>query len=180
MSTVSTNTRIRSQIKPFSGPPTYLTGWAGYRTFAQIMADCSPLAATILRRRHIDYVDIADALQRGFMVFYEQLSADPNMLVGQSKYAVADPVCNNCHQNYWARHCRHFSFDALDNGNTDHPDEWLVTGLEAHRSEKWAAWATATDTRMDIEQAMGELDRLPEQGQDQNGEGHDPDAPDLD
>jgi len=131
--------------------------------------DCSPLAATILRRRHIDYVDIADALQRGFMVFYEQLSADPNMLVGQSKYAVADPVCNNCHQNYWARHRRHFSFDALDNGNTDHPDEWLVTGLEAHRSEKWAAWATATDTRMDIEQAMGELVERYEQVEEPHG-----------
>ena len=65
--------KIRQQIKPFSGSPTYCTGWAGYRTFAQIMADCSPLAATMLRRRYIDYVDIPDALQRGYMVFYEKL-----------------------------------------------------------------------------------------------------------
>ena len=61
---------IRSQIKPFSGPTTYLTGWAGYRTFAQIMSECSPLAAAIMRERGLDSVDIPDALQRGFMVFY--------------------------------------------------------------------------------------------------------------
>ena len=82
--------------------------------------------------------------------FTKNLMANPNMLEGQSKFAVVDPVCNNCQMNYWSRHRRHLSYDALDNDVTDHPDEWLVTGLEATGNERWAAWATATDARLDI------------------------------
>jgi hypothetical protein len=37
---------IRSQIRPFPRIATYPTGWAGNRTFAEIMDDCTPLAGT--------------------------------------------------------------------------------------------------------------------------------------
>lgn len=78
------------------------------------MEDCSPLAATLMRKRHIDNKDIPDALQRGFMVFWERLVKDPQMLAEESKYAVAFMVEANCHQNYWKRHSRHISLDGLE------------------------------------------------------------------
>ena len=154
------HSKIRSQIKPFSGPPTYITGWDGYRTFAQIMSDCSPLAAAVMRERGVDYVDIPDALQRGFMVFYEKLIADPDLLDGQTRYAVAFPVSSNCHMNYWQRHRRHTSLDGMTANGADDPDEWLLTGLEANRTERWASWATATDMRLDVERAFANLVEL--------------------
>lgn len=153
----SKQSKIRKQIKPFSGPPTYPTGWGGYRTFGEIMGDCSPLAAAIMRERGVDNVDIPDALQRGFMVFYEKLSADPDMLDGQSRYAVAFPVYANCHTNYWQRHRRHTSLEGMTANGAHDPDEWLITGLEANRSERWASWATATDMRLDVERAFANL-----------------------
>ena len=153
----TTRRKIRAQIKPFSGPQTYPTGWNGYRTFAQIMGDCSPLAAAIMRERYIDNVDIPDALQRGFMVFYEKLSADPDMLADDNKYGVAFPVVANCHANYWNRHRRHHSLEGQAQDQSGDTDEWLLTGLESRRSERWAAWATATDVKLDIENAFARL-----------------------
>ncbi|MEP6985647.1 MAG: hypothetical protein ABI970_08615, partial [Chloroflexota bacterium] len=64
----------------------------------------------------------------------------------------------NCGTNYWRRHDRHLSLDALEGVITeDHPDEWMISGLEANRSELWAAWATATDMRIDIERIFAQL-----------------------
>ena len=148
---------IRNKIRPFPRVAVYPTGWGGNLTFAQIMEDCSPLAATLMRKRHVDNKDIPDALQRGFMVFWERLANDPQMLAKESKYAVAFMVESNCHLNYWKRHKRHLSLDGLERDDTDHPDEWLITGLEANRSERWAAWATAVDMRLDIERAFAQL-----------------------
>jgi hypothetical protein len=39
----------------------------------------------------------------------------------------------------------------------DHPDEWMLTGLEPNRSEVWTAWATAADMRIDIEGIFTQL-----------------------
>ena len=148
---------IRFNIRPFPRIAVYPTGWGGSLTFAQIMDDCSPLAVTLMRKRHIDNKDIPDALQRGFMVFWERLVKDPEMLAEESKYAVAFMVEANCHQNYWKRHSRHISLDGLESNDTDHPDEWMLTGFEANRTEQWAAWATAVDMRLDIERAFAQL-----------------------
>jgi hypothetical protein len=143
---------IRAQIRPFPRVATYPTGWAGNRTFAEIMDDCTPLAATLIRKHGIAFQDFPDALQRGFMVVWERLVKDTQMFAHADKYAVARIVEANCGTNYWRRHDRHLSLDALAGIITeDHPDEWMLTGLEANRSEVWAAWATAADMRIDIE-----------------------------
>ena len=149
---------IKNQIQPFPSVATYPTGWAGNRTFAQIMDDCTPLAATLIRKHNIAFRDFPDALQRGFMVVWERLIQDTRMFAHSDKYSVACIVEANCGANYWRRHERHLSLDALEDTITeDHPDEWMVTGLEANRSECWAAWATATDMRIDIERIIVQL-----------------------
>jgi hypothetical protein len=122
------------------------------------MEDCAPLAASLIRKRGVAYQDFPDALQRGFMVVWERLAQDTQMFATEGKYAVARIVDANCGTHYWRRHERHLSLDALAGAiTTDHPDEWMVTGLEANRSEVWAAWATATDLRIDIERIFSRL-----------------------
>ncbi len=149
---------IKVQIRPFPDVATYPTGWAGKRTFAQIMDDCSPLAATLIRKHNIAFQDFPDALQRGFMVVWERLVQETQMFANSDKYSVARIVEANCGANYWRRHERHLSLDALEGTVAeDHPDEWMITGLEASRSECWAAWATATDMRIDIEHIFAQL-----------------------
>ncbi|MBK8030432.1 MAG: hypothetical protein IPK17_13200 [Chloroflexi bacterium] len=148
----------RFDIRPFPRVATYPTGWAGYRTFAEIMEDCTPLAATLIRKHGIAFQDFPDALQRGFMVVWERLAKDTQMFAHADKYIVARIVEANCGTNYWRRHDRHLSLDALEGVITeDHPDEWMITGLEANRSEVWAAWATAADMRIDIERIFARL-----------------------
>ncbi len=159
----STTRSNQEQTHPFQPVVTYPTGWAGERTFAQIMDDCTPLAATLIRKHGIAYQDFPDALQRGFMVVWERLVQDTQMFAHADKYAVVRIVEANCGMNYWRRHDRHLSLDALAGIITeDHPDEWMVTGLEANRSELWAAWATATDLRITFDHRDGfaVLDRL--------------------
>ena len=48
---------FRFNIRPFPRIAVYTTGWGGDLTFAQIMEDCSPLASTLMRKRHIDNKD---------------------------------------------------------------------------------------------------------------------------
>ncbi len=149
---------IRCQIKPFPPVAVYPTGWAGNLIFAQIMTDCTPLAASLIRKHNIAFQDIPDALQRGFMVVWERLVQNSKLFANEDKYTVARIVEANCGANYWRRHERHLSLDALEGTITeDHPDEWMITGLEANRSECWAAWATATDMQIDIESILAQL-----------------------
>lgn len=105
---------IRVQIRPFPRVATYPTGWAGNLTFAQIMNDCTPLAATLIRKHRIAFQDFPDALQRGFMVVWERLVQDTQMFARTDKYTVARIVEANCGTNYWRRHERHLSLDALE------------------------------------------------------------------
>ncbi|MCA9886025.1 MAG: hypothetical protein KC708_23785 [Anaerolineae bacterium] len=52
---------FRFNIHPFPRIAVYPTGWGDDLTFAEIMEDCSFLAATLMRKRHIDNKDIPDA-----------------------------------------------------------------------------------------------------------------------
>lgn len=151
-------TQSRFDIRPFPRVATYPTGWAGRRTFQQIMDDCTPLAAKLIRKHGVAFQDFPDALQRGFMVVWERLVNDTQMFADVDKFVVARIVDANCGLNYMRRHERHLSLDALEGVITkDHPDEWMITGLEANRSERWAAWATAADMRIDIERIFARL-----------------------
>ncbi len=151
---------IRSQIRPLSQVQTYQTGWGGYMTFAQIIESLTPLSVSLLCRwEHAYFNEIPDALQRGFMVLWERLVRNNNLLMHLDKYKAATIVSNNCgmgiekRQKGWQ--C---SFEELTtNSNGANTDEWFVTGLEHHRSEVWAAWASGTDMRIDIEHIMNNL-----------------------
>jgi hypothetical protein len=92
------------------------------------------------------------------MVVSERLARNTQIFAHVDKYVVARIVEANCGVHYWRRHERHLSLDALEGVTTeDHPDEWMITRLEASRSEVWAAWATATDMRIDIEHIFARL-----------------------
>jgi len=146
------------QIRPFPREAVYPTGWAGERTFAQIMDDCTLLASSLIRRyTRINPHELPDALQRGFMVLWERLSKDRRLLADADRIDAVGIVRANMGKNYHERHQRHLSLDALEDQGLDAADEWMVTGMEASRSEVWAAWATATDLRIDIERIMAHL-----------------------
>jgi len=50
------------------------------------------------------------------------------------------------------------SFEELvSDDRHDTADEHAITGWEYNREERWAAWATDIDLRLDVEQVMGKL-----------------------
>lgn len=151
-------TLIRSQIRPFSSRASYPTGWAGNLTFAQIRDGCIPIATRLMKRYAMHSQDIPDALQRGFMVLWERLVDDPEHLADKELFDTACIVHSNCGKHYWDRHNRHINFEDMRLGQErDHPDEWLISGLEQGREERWAAWATAIDRRVDLEATLATL-----------------------
>src|SRR5690606_25255024 len=128
-------TESRFDIRPFPRVATYPTGWAGRRTFEQIMQDCTPLAAFLIRKHGVAFQNFPDAWQRGFMVVWERLVKDTRMFAHADKFVVARMVDANCGLNYLRRHERHLSLDTLEGSVTkDHPDEWMITGMESNRS----------------------------------------------
>lgn len=75
-------TQSRFDIRPFPRVATYLTGWAGRRTFQQIMGDCTPLAAKLIRKHGVAFQDFPDALlpQAGIRVLPQPIPMCSNFL----------------------------------------------------------------------------------------------------
>jgi hypothetical protein len=151
------NSSIRSKIRPFRHFATYDTGWAKDQTFDDIYAVLAPYAVKLFRKYKAFDNEIPDALQRGFMHFWERLSAEPDMLTTMSKTNAVSIILNRGGINIERR--RKMRCDRLEDFSTDSLDydDYTLTGLEHDRSERWAAWATAADYRIDIERIMTRL-----------------------
>ena len=96
---------LKDQIRPFPDVATYPAGWAENLTFAQIMDDCTPLAATLIRKHGKAFQDFPDAVQRRFMVVWEHLEQDTQMFANADKYTVARIVEAQC-LNEYGQTCR--------------------------------------------------------------------------
>lgn len=151
------NLNIRSKIRPFRHFATYNTGWGKDQTFDDIYAVLAPYAVKLFRKYGAFTNEIPDALQRGFMAFWEQLSANPDMLATMSKTQAVSIILNRGGISIERRRKKRYaSLEDLATESSDFED-FALTGLESDRSERWAAWATAADYRIDIECIMTRL-----------------------
>ena len=105
--------------------------------------------------------ELPDCGQIGFMVLWETLSAQRDFLAQTTRRQAVFFILARCKIS--SMRCgenRYDSLDALISSDWHSTsDEHAITGLEADRDERWAAWATDMDIRIDIERIMEKLAR---------------------
>ena len=150
---------FRSQIKPYPRVAVYPTSWAGEMTFQQIYDDLAHYASNVMKNFGVLPYEFPDCLQIGFMALWETLSAQCDFLAEKTRKQTVFFVLARCKIS--SMRCGEYRYDSLDALTTDDwhstSDECAITGLEADRDERWAAWATDIDNRIDIERIMGKL-----------------------
>lgn len=137
----------------------YPTSWAGAMSFEAIYADLASYATNVMKRNGIQPHQLEECLQIGMMALWEQLAAQPDFLTEKSRRQTVFFILARCKistiRDQEGRYDRLEPLVAAEwrgNGN-----EYAITGLEHHRSEIWAAWATHVDMRADIERIMHKL-----------------------
>jgi len=159
MSTSITRNEIRAKIQPIPKGRHFPTGWDGKLTFEQISNEIRPRAARMLLRQYRVWPqDLDDCLQNGLMYIWEQLIADHDFLATTSRLEVAIKVCHRSKSTSIRRRnlrCQYLG-DFWATHDFEHPEEMRIGGLERYQiaGEHWATWATLTDIRIDIEQAI--------------------------
>ena len=153
------SSEFSSQIKPYPRTAVYPTSWAGGMTFQQIYDDLAHYASNVMKHFGILPHEIPDCLQIGFMVLWETLSAQRDFLAQKTRRQAVFFVLARCKIS--SMRCGENRYDSLDALISDDwhntSDEHAITGLEADRDERWAAWATDVDIRIDVEQNMRKL-----------------------
>ena len=163
MSESTIRTKIRQQIKPFQREVTYTTGWAGELTFAELEAQIAPQIANRIKRFGVYGQDIADSVQIGLMRLWLRLVDEPDFLADDTLTRSvwrAIAVCG-CTTILSRNRRYHFFSDMEENTGVD-TDEYAVHGFDRRTQiwdaiERWARFATETDIRMDIEQAINAI-----------------------
>jgi hypothetical protein len=154
---------IRSKIVPFSAvkqkPTQYETSWAGLQTFEQIYENLAHYVSNVMKRNGFRPHEIPECLQMGFMVLWETLTQQPDFLAQKTRQKVVFFVLARCKiSSLRYGEGRYDSYEALTSDDWHSTaDEHAITGLEANRDERWAAWATDVDIRADIERIMCKL-----------------------
>ncbi len=137
----------------------YPTSWAGEITFEQLYVDLASYATNVMKRNGIQPHQLEECLQIGMMALWEQLAAQPDFIAEKTRRQAVFFILARCKistiRDQEARYDRLEPLVAAEwHGNGD---EYVITGLEHHRSETWAAWATHVDMRADIERIMHKL-----------------------
>ncbi|MBE2271226.1 MAG: hypothetical protein IAE80_23530 [Anaerolinea sp.] len=150
---------FRSQIRPYPRTPVYPTTWAGYQTFDQIYDNLAFYASNVMKNFGIRPHELPDCLQIGFMVLWETLTQQPDFLAQKTRRQAVFFILARCKIS--SMRYGEGRYDRLDELITDDwhdtADEHAITGLEADHDERWAAWATDVDMRIDIERIMVKL-----------------------
>jgi hypothetical protein len=163
MSDQQFRTLVRSQIVPFAAvqqkPAEYATSWAGCQTYDQIYDNLAHYASNIMKRFGFRPHEIPDCLQIGFTVLWETLLQQPDFLTQKNRQQAVFFVLARCKISSMRSAARRYdSLDALISDDWhDTADEHAITGLEANRDERWAAWATDVDIRIDVQGIMNKL-----------------------
>ncbi len=153
------NSSIHAQIRPFNRTATYPTSWAGSQSYNEIYDNLAHYASNLMKRFGFRPHEIPDCLQIGFTVLWETLVQQRDFLHDKTRRQAVFFVLARCKiSSMRYRQDRCDSLDALTTEDWHSTaDEHAITGLEADRDERWAAWATDIDTRLDVEQIMHKL-----------------------
>lgn len=150
---------IRSQITPYARVQTYPTGWAGSQSAAQLYDDLVEYAANVMKRNGLQPDERLECLQTGFAALLSTLKSQHDFLAGKSRQQAVFFILARCKSSSLrAYDRRHEGLEAL--GSSDWrstAEEHAITGYEHDRDERWAAWATDVDVRIDIERVMHRL-----------------------
>jgi hypothetical protein len=150
---------IRSQIRPYTQAQTYPTGWTGRQTSAQLYDDLIEYASNIMKRNGLEPHERPDCLQIGFTALLETLKVQHEFLADKTRQQAVFFILARCKSSSLRAHDRrHESLEAYVSTDwRSSTDEHVITGYEHDRDERWAAWATDVDTRIDIERIMQRL-----------------------
>jgi hypothetical protein len=150
---------IRSQITPYAQVQTYPTGWAGRQTSTQLYGDLVEYAANVMKRNGLQPHERTECLQIGFTALLETLKSQHNFLADKARQQAVFFILARCKSSSLrAYDRRHESLEAyVATAWRSLVDEHVITGYEHDRDERWAAWATDVDTRIDIERIMHKL-----------------------
>lgn len=159
MNTTDVRSQIRTQIRPFPRTATYPTSWAGPQTYQQIYDNLVHYVSNVMKSYGIRPYEMPDCLPCGFMALWMELIEKHDFLTHKTRRQAVFFVLARCKISSERRYQQKYnSLEELisyDWRNT--VDEHTITGLEYRRDERWAAWATALDIRIDIERIMGKL-----------------------
>ena len=154
------NSKIRSQIKPFSRTVRYPTGWGGELTFEEITEGLSPLLTFKMRRFGMYGQDIPDSIQTGLMRLWKRLIENPNLLAEDGVYrAMWRTLAISKYTTIQKRNKKHIPFTDIQGESQLDVDEFGILGYSSPTAwqkspERWAPWAAKTDFRMDITDAI--------------------------
>ncbi len=154
---------VRSNIRPFNAgkhkPGEYPTSWAGMQSFEQIHENLAHYASNVMQNFGIYGDELTECLQIGFVALWETLVAEPDFLAEKTRKQTVFFILARCKISTFRYQANMYdSLDALiGDDRRDTADENTITGLEYDRSERWAAWATEIDMRVDIERIMVKL-----------------------
>jgi hypothetical protein len=150
---------FRSQIRPFPQEPVYPTGWAGTLPFERIAEEVRPRAAKMLLKQYRVWAqDLDDCLQNGLSYLWGQLVVNRAFLAHSSRLDAAILVCHRSKSTTMRKYNRRYDYieDLWADSGLQHADERGISGYEHFQfaGEPWAAWATLTDLRVDLERAI--------------------------
>jgi hypothetical protein len=150
---------IRSQITPYEQVQTFPTGWTGRQTSTQIYGDLVEYAANVMKCNGLLPHERPECLQNGFTALLETLKSQHNFLTDKTRQQAVFFILARCKSSSLrAYERRHESLEAYVSSDwRSSADEHAITGYEHDRDERWAAWATDVDTRIDIERIMHKL-----------------------
>jgi hypothetical protein len=150
---------IRNQITPYAQAQTYPTGWAGRQTSTQLYGDLVEYASNVMKRNGLQPHERPECLQIGFTALLETLKSQHNYLADKTRQQAVFFILARCKSSSLrAYDRRHESLEAyISTDGRSSADEHVITGYQHDRDERWAAWATDVDTRIDIERIMHKL-----------------------
>jgi hypothetical protein len=150
---------IRSQITPYTQVQAYPTGWAGRQTSAQLHDDLVEYAVNVMKRNGLQSHERPECLQIGFAALLVTLKEQHQFLADKTRQQAVFFILARCKSSSLrAYDRRHESLEAYVSADwRSSADEHVITGYEHDRDERWAAWATDVDIRIDIEQIMHKL-----------------------
>jgi hypothetical protein len=150
---------IRSQITPYVHVQTYPTGWAGRQTSAQLYNDLVEYATNVMKCNGLQSHEWPECLQIGFTALLETLKSQYDFLADKTRQQAVFFILARCKSSSLrAYDRRHESLEAFVSTDwRSSADEHTITGYAHYRDERWGAWATDVDNRIDIERIMHKL-----------------------
>ncbi len=154
-----TRSIIRSQIRPYAQVQTYPTGWVGRQTSAQLYDDLVEYARNVMKGNGLQHHERPECLQIGFTALLETLKKQHDFLADKNRQQAVFFILARCKSSslraYYRRHDSLEAYVSTDWRSS--ADEHTISGYAHDRDERWAAWATDIDNRIDIERIMHKL-----------------------